>query len=65
MIKLTHPFINICPDIDEFLKADNEHGVVCTINSFCYKIKNSLLNMLIELMKVNSKGMLWNCLQNI
>jgi len=39
MIKLTHPFINICPDIDEFLKADNEHGVICTINSFCYKIK--------------------------
>ena len=39
IIKLTHPFINICPDIDEFLKAENEHGIVCTINSFCYKIK--------------------------
>jgi len=38
-VKLTHPFVNICPDIDEFLKADNEHGVVCTINGLCSKIK--------------------------
>jgi superfamily II DNA or RNA helicase len=38
-IKLIHPFINKCPDIDELLLSNNEHGVVCTINSFCYKIK--------------------------
>jgi superfamily II DNA or RNA helicase len=38
-IKLTHPFVSKCPDIEEFLKADNEHGVVCTINGLCSKIK--------------------------
>ncbi|MFA7218898.1 MAG: DEAD/DEAH box helicase family protein [Synergistaceae bacterium] len=37
-IKLTHPFINKCPDIDElFFNKDGE--VVCTINAFCGKIK--------------------------
>ena len=39
-IKLSHPFVNICPDIEEFLKDKNEHGVVCSINSLCYKIKS-------------------------
>ena len=38
-IELTHPFKDKCPDIDEFLKDDNEAGVVNTINSLCYKIK--------------------------
>ena len=38
-ILLTHPFVNKCPDIEELLKANNEHGVVNTIESFCYKVK--------------------------
>jgi len=35
---LMQPFVNICPDIDEFLKADNEHGVVSTIDELCRRI---------------------------
>ena len=37
-IVLAHPFVNICPDIDEFLKSDNEYGVICKINEFCYRV---------------------------
>ena len=38
-ITLVHPFVNICPDIDEFFKVDNEIGVICTINGLCSRIK--------------------------
>ena len=38
MIKLKHPFVNKCPDIDEFMLSDNETGVVQSINSFCGRI---------------------------
>jgi len=39
-MKLTHPFVNKCPDINEFLLADNESGVINSINSFCGRINN-------------------------
>ncbi len=38
-MKLTHPFINKCPDIDELFLADNEHGVINSINMLCNRIK--------------------------
>jgi len=39
-VKLSHPFINICPDIEEFFKAKNEYGTICSINGLCSKIKS-------------------------
>lgn len=38
-IKLTHPFKDILPDVDEFFQANNGVGVVNTINAFCNKVK--------------------------
>lgn len=38
IIKLTHPFVNKCPDIDELLLSDNDVGVVNTINTFCGRL---------------------------
>ena len=39
-IILEHPFKDKLPDVEEFCKAENEAGVVNTINSFCNKVKN-------------------------
>jgi superfamily II DNA or RNA helicase len=38
-IELKHPFVNKCPDLQEFFKSDNEVGIIKTINALCYKIK--------------------------
>ncbi len=37
-IKLTHPFVNKCPDIDALLKKD-DGTVISSIESFCARIK--------------------------
>lgn len=38
-IVLVHPFKDKLPDADEFCKAENEAGVVSTVNSFCNRVK--------------------------
>ena len=38
-VQLVHPFVNRIPNVDEWLLADNDEGVVCSINSFCAKVK--------------------------
>ena len=38
-IKLNHPFVNKCPNIDEFFKRKNDDQVVNSIESMCYMIK--------------------------
>jgi superfamily II DNA or RNA helicase len=37
-ITLTHPFKDIIPDIEEFFVAQNDTGVISTVNSLCHKI---------------------------
>lgn len=39
VVSLVHPFKDKCPDIEEFLKADNNIGVINTVESLCSKIK--------------------------
>ena len=39
-ISLVHPFKDILPDVDEFFLAQNEAGVINTVNSFCNRIKD-------------------------
>ena len=38
-ITLVHRFKDILPDVDEFFLADNDSGVVNTVNSLCNRIK--------------------------
>ena len=38
-ILLIHPFKDKLPDVDEFCKAENDAGVVNTVNSFCNRVK--------------------------
>lgn len=55
-IQLAHAFKDILPDVDEFFRTNTDVGVICSINSFCNRVKQLSAQYATRIDESNFKG---------